>query len=211
METITELLKEPFDVKVVHYRVGATNAKQLGCKPWEATSGIALAYIDARDVMKRLDEVCGDDWQVRYPFKGCCEVGIKIDGEWLWRSNGAGETDVEGEKGMYSDAFKRAAVLWGVGRYLYYLPNNWCDLKNGKIIKPPELPSWAKPSVFRFKAGEKDELIERMLGFLQTADEQGINEVMADYPDMESRMAMWSVFSSRERSSIKSISGENNA
>jgi hypothetical protein len=147
MTSITDLLKEPFDVKVVHWRVGATNAKKLGCKPWEATKGIALAYIDARDVMKRLDDVCGDDWQVRYPFKGCCEVGIKINDEWIWRSNGAGETDVEGEKGMYSDAFKRAAVLWGVGRYLYYLPNTWCDLKNGKILATPSLPKWALPKI----------------------------------------------------------------
>jgi len=144
-KTITERLKEPFDPKVVHWRVGATNAKKLNVKPWEATSGIALAYVDARDVMKRLDDVCGDMWQVRYPFPGCCEIGIKVGDEWLWRGNGAGATDVEGEKGQYSDAFKRAAVLWGVGRYLYYLPNKWCDLDNGKIKVPPQLPKWALP------------------------------------------------------------------
>ena len=86
---VYELLKEPFDPKVIHWRVGATNAKKLGVKPWEATSGIALAYVDARDVMKRLDDVLGDYWQVRYPFEGCCEIGLKIDGEWLWRANAA--------------------------------------------------------------------------------------------------------------------------
>ena len=145
--SITDQLKAPFDPKVVHWRVGSTNAKKLGCKPWEATSGIALAYIDARDVMKRLDEVCGDNWQVEYPFDGCCRVGIKIGDEWLWRSNGAGETQVEGEKGKYSDAFKRAAVLWGVGRYLYYLDSPWCDLKKGKIQNPPPLPKWALPEI----------------------------------------------------------------
>ena len=150
-ESITKQLKEPFNANVVHWRIGATNAKKLAkelgkdIKPWEATKGIALAYITARDVMKRLDEVCGDNWQAEYPFAGCCRIGIKIDGEWLWRSNGAGETAVEGEKGQYSDAFKRAAVLWGVGRYLYYLPNVWCDLVDGKIKNPPTVPSWAKP------------------------------------------------------------------
>ena len=143
--SITNQLKEPFDPKIVHWRVGATNAKKLNVKPWEATKGIALAYIDARDVMKRLDDVCGDLWQVDYPFDGCCKIGIKIGDEWIWRSNGAGETDVEGEKGKFSDAFKRAAVLWGVGRYLYYLPNVWCDLSNGKITQPPKLPNWAYP------------------------------------------------------------------
>jgi hypothetical protein len=145
--SITARLKDPFDPKVIHWRVGATNAKKLGCKPWEATKGIGLAYVDARDVMKRFDDVCGDNWQCRYPFEGCCEIGIKIDGEWIWRSNGAGETDVEGEKGRYSDAFKRAAVLWGVGRYLYYLPSKWYDLENGKIKGNPALPKWALPAI----------------------------------------------------------------
>jgi hypothetical protein len=144
-ETITQRLKEPFPLNVIHWRVGATNAKSLGCKPWEATKGIGLAYIDARDVMKRLDDVVGDQWQCRYPFPGCCEVGILVDNEWLWRSNGAGATDVEGEKGMFSDAFKRAAVMWGVGRYLYYLPNQWYDLEKGKIKTIPTMPKWALP------------------------------------------------------------------
>lgn len=140
-QNITQQLKEPFDPKVIHWRVGATTQ--------DKTKGIALAYINARDVMKRFDDVCGDDWQCRYPFEGCCEIGIRICGEWLWRSNGAGETDVEGEKGRYSDAFKRAAVLWGVGRYLYYLENIWVPIKpQGRshvIAQPPRLPPWALP------------------------------------------------------------------
>jgi len=143
--TITEQLKQPFPAKTLHWRVGATNAKKLNVKPWEATQGMAIAYIDSRDVMKRLDDVCGDEWQVEYPFAGCCRIGIKIDGEWVWRANGAGETDVEAEKGQYSDAFKRAAVLWGIGRYLYYLSSPWTPLNNGKLTQVPPLPNWAIP------------------------------------------------------------------
>lgn len=139
--SITEQLKEPFDPKIIHWRVGATTQ--------DKSKGIALAYVNARDVMKRFDEVCGDSWQVEYPFEGCCRIGIKIDSEWLWRSNGAGETQVEGEKGRYSDAFKRAAVLWGPARYLYYLPNEWVPIKSqGRshvIVTPPTLPPWALP------------------------------------------------------------------
>jgi hypothetical protein len=140
-KNILELLKEPFDLKVISWRVGATNA--------DKSKGIALAYIDARDVMKRLDEVMGLEWQDEYPFPGCCRIGLKINGEWIWRSNGADETDVEGVKGQYSDAFKRAAVLWGIGRYLYYLPNTWVALKpQGKsfvLAETPQLPAWALP------------------------------------------------------------------
>ncbi len=139
--TITEQLKQPFNPGVIHWRIGATTQ--------DKSKGIALAYVSARDVMKRLDDVCGDSWQVDYPFEGCCRIGIKIDDEWVWRSNGAGETQVEGEKGRYSDAFKRAAVLWGIGRYLYYLPNEWVELKpKGRshvLAATPSLPKWALP------------------------------------------------------------------
>lgn len=139
MNEIINRLKAPFPPEVVHWRIGA--------RTQDRSSGIALAYIDARDVMKRLDDVCGVYWQDRYPFEGCCEIGIKIDNEWLWRANGSGETDIEGEKGRYSGAFKRAAVNWGIGRYLYYLPNMWVPLKNqGKqLANLPELPKWAIP------------------------------------------------------------------
>ena len=135
---LIDALKEPFPPAAVSWRVGATSK--------DKTKAIALAYIDARDVMKRLDDVMGLDWQCRYPFEGCCEIGLKINGEWLWRSNGAGQTDIEGEKGQYSDAFKRAAVLWGIGRYLYYLPNTWVEIDQFKQLKTiPNLPAWALP------------------------------------------------------------------
>lgn len=118
-------LKEPFPIERISWRVGATNK--------EKTSGIALAYIDARDVMERLDEVCGpENWQVKYSHansKTIAEIGIKIDGEWIWKANGAGDTQVEAEKGAISDAMKRAAVCWGIGRYLYDVPNVWVDLE----------------------------------------------------------------------------------
>ena len=206
--SITDQLKEPFDPKVIHWRVGATNAKKLGCKPWEATSGIALAYLNARDVMKRLDDVCGDNWQARHPYKGYCEIGLLIDGEWLWRGDGAGETDVEGEKGQFSDALKRAAVLWGIGRYLYYLPNNWVDLDNGKIVKPPSLPAWAIPSKFRWKTGEKEEAYKRMMDYALAGDELGIQEVFNDYADPDAQIALWALFNSGERSAIKALSND---
>lgn len=85
--------------------------------------------------MERLDDVCKvEGWQCRYPFLGCCEISICIGSSpqgaiWVTKSNGAGQSDIEAEKGQYSDAFKRAAVLWGVGRYLYDLPNTWFPIE----------------------------------------------------------------------------------
>ena len=120
-----EDLKKPFDPSLISWRVGATNK--------DKTKGIALAYIDARDVMERFDEVCGlGNWQNKYSHanqKTICDIGIRIDNEWIWKSNGAGDTQVEAEKGAISDAFKRSAVMWGVGRYLYDVQNIWVELK----------------------------------------------------------------------------------
>lgn len=141
--TLEEQLKElrkPFPPSEVYWRVGATNK--------EKTKGMALAYIDARTVMERLDTVMGiANWQCRYPFAGCCELWlylcdiieerpVPVHEGWHWKANGAGETQVEAEKGQYSDAFKRAAVLWGIGRYLYELPSVWVDIdERGRITE----------------------------------------------------------------------------
>ncbi len=95
----------------------------------DGSKALALAYIDARDVMDRLDDVCGsENWQDRYEFHGSrtiCYLSIKIDGEWITKADGAGDSDVEAEKGAISDALKRAAVKWGIGRYLYSIVSPW--------------------------------------------------------------------------------------
>lgn len=117
-------LKEPFEPDRISWRVGSTTK--------DKSKGMALAYIDARDVMQRLDDVCSpENWQCDYPHastKTVCRIGIKIGDEWVWKANGAGDTDIESEKGALSDAFKRAAVLWGIGQYLYDLESPWVTL-----------------------------------------------------------------------------------
>lgn len=142
-------LAAPFEVRQLHWRVGAmTKAKD---------KAIALAYIDARDVMKRLDDVLGPaNWQSRYSHVtdkiAVCEIGVNINGEWVWKSDGAGDSAVEAEKGRISDAFKRTAVHFGIARYLYKLPNVWVSVdqyKNlvmdGGLPKGVSLPEWATP------------------------------------------------------------------
>ena len=135
-EEVEKLLKRPFPVNVLKWRI----LHRKGDK------AIVAAYLNARDVMKRLDEVCGiDGWQRRHPYAGCCEIGIRFGDEWVWKSDGAGETNIEGEKGQFSDSFKRAAAVWGVGRYLYYLPNTYVHVDGNGRFTPPELPRWAIP------------------------------------------------------------------
>lgn len=164
MNDLREKLKRPFPADRIHWRLGSTNQKKLAKETnnpkARATMGIPLAYIDARDVMARLDEVCGDLWQNRYTLADSgllvCEIGIFIlsMNEWVWRSNGAGDTQVEAEKGKASDAFKRAAVMWGIGRYLYSLDNKWVDLDQRGKFTPPPLPRWATPEGY-------DEIMKR--------------------------------------------------
>ncbi len=130
-KTIWERLAEPTPESEIKWRQG--NRMHGGdCNKVAGNCTLPhrnLAYVDARYVMDRLDEVCGpENWQCRYDWSDgkrlVCTIGIReIAGamEWIWKANGAGETDIEGEKGAFSDAFKRAAVLFGIARDLYRL------------------------------------------------------------------------------------------
>jgi hypothetical protein len=135
-------LKAPFAPDRVSWRVGSTNK--------DKTKGLALAYIDARDVMNRLDEVVGpENWQDRYEVHGSktiCYLSLNVGylrgslnpSEWVTKADAAGDSDVEAEKGAISDAFKRAAVKWGIGRYLYDLDSPWVQLDDYKRIAQHE-------------------------------------------------------------------------
>ena len=118
-------LRAPFAPKDIEWRVGSTNG--------DKTRGLALAYITARHVQNRLDEAAGpENWQTRYEFHGSrtvCYLSIRIGDDWVTKADGAGDSDVEAEKGSISDAMKRAAVQWGVGRYLYDIESTWVALK----------------------------------------------------------------------------------
>ncbi len=125
-------LQEPFPVEKISWRVGSTTG--------DKKRGLALGYIDARDVQDRLDAVCGpQNWQNRFTHaetKTICEIGIRIGDEWIWKANGAGDTDYEAEKGAISSSFKRAAVMWGIGKYLYDLSVIWVEIEPmGKSFK----------------------------------------------------------------------------
>ena len=111
MKSVEIALKRPFPVAKLHWRRG------------QGGSG-DLVYITSRDVMDRLDHVFGPaGWSNKDVWVGgrmVCELSCKIDGEWVTKSDGADDSQIEGAKGGLSDALKRAAVLWGIGRYLYY-------------------------------------------------------------------------------------------
>lgn len=129
-------LAAPFPPDAVSWRVGSISKN-------DKTKARALAYLDARDVMNRLDAVVGPaGWQCRYSHAGTktvCDIAIRVGDEWVWKADGAGDTDIEAEKGSLSDAFKRSAVRWGIGRYLYDLPSPWVTINQYKQIEDGEM------------------------------------------------------------------------
>lgn len=108
---------------------------------------LALRYIDARAVMDRLDAVVGvDGWQDAYAVLPSgeveCRLSVKVAGEWITKADVGGQSEQHDDgdklKAAFSDALKRAAVKWGIGRYLYRLPQEWMDYDPVKkqIIRP---------------------------------------------------------------------------
>lgn len=123
---IAEQLAAPFAPEDVEYKPG----------PISGNHALALAYIDARCVQNRLDEVLGiDGWQSEFHVLpgGCvqCKLSLRIGEVWFAKSDVGGPSEQKDPgdrmKAAFSDALKRAAVQWSVGRYLYGLTPEWRD------------------------------------------------------------------------------------
>lgn len=119
---------------------------------WLAGKEKDLAYVDARVVQDRLDEAVGPmNWSTSMSVTGdhvVCDLAIKIGDIWCHKSDGASfsPNDPSG-KGAYSDAFKRAAVMWGIGRYLYGLQKPGRSQSESVISETLERPATSSPTV----------------------------------------------------------------
>lgn len=116
--TREQILKLTETIPTYKWKVQTANAKTAQC----------VAYIDARDMQRKLDECVGpENWQTQFQIiEGNLYGGIGIlcdrgsqPAEWVWKWDCGTESMTEKEKGQASDAQKRAAVAWGVGRFLY--------------------------------------------------------------------------------------------
>lgn len=156
-----EKLLEPFDPSDIEWRAGSFSQR--------TNKAMALAYITARAVMNRLDEVVGpENWMDEYtPISGdggdrgyICSISIKVGDEWITKSDGANESTFESVKGGLSDAFKRAGIKWGIGRYLYKLGVTWVPAEKKEksryvtLKSTPKLPQWALPAGYKGEVGE---------------------------------------------------------
>lgn len=161
-DAFRDRLAAPFHRRDIEWRIGRCGKKRDGSGIWAT----CFAYVTNRAVMHRLDEACGvGGWKTRFEPIGngalLCGIAIRIGEEWVEKCDGSDATDIEPVKGTISSAMKRAAVQWGIGRYLYDLPEGWAEITDdrndyaGRLPKedggewfrwrPPALPEWALP------------------------------------------------------------------
>lgn len=137
-------LRRPFDLYAVQFRaLEGTKGERLNC----------AAYVTARTVTDRLNLVCPGLWSDHYELvPGGMRCDLTVDG--LTRSDvgwSAGTANAMALKTLYSDAFKRAAVKFGVGVSLYALPHLvlYVDKKHAWAKALPEKDKWGNQK-FRY-------------------------------------------------------------
>jgi len=115
MELVKSLSK-PLCASDVEVRVGTVTAKGVSL----------LLYKTARTDILRLNEVIGINWKREhyYDAKGLllCKISVFNGTEWVGREDVGIESATQKQKGLYSDALKRAGFSWGIGAELYRAP-----------------------------------------------------------------------------------------
>jgi hypothetical protein len=96
-----------------------------------------------------------ENWEDAYKILSdgsvMCRLRCKLGDRWITKTDVGSpseQPDVGDRlKAAFSDALKRAAVKFGIGRYLYRLPASWVDYDPVKkqIVAPPQLPAFAIP------------------------------------------------------------------
>jgi hypothetical protein len=105
---------------------------------------IVVPYITNRCVMQRFDEQFGwAGWnnELKEIDGGfLCTITVSLpDGKSVSKTDGASRTGIEPVKGGISDAMKRCAVQFGLGRALYDFPKVFVETTDKYI------PNWATP------------------------------------------------------------------
>jgi hypothetical protein len=163
---ITEALARPFKLNELEWRIGQSGLTKKG-DVWAT----CFTYIQSRAVYTRLNQVFGvHGWKNDFEevndingnlqyYKYTISIFDKEAGHWVTKSDVAEPTDFEPFKGGVSDSAKRAAVLLGIGAYLYDLEANFVNVHKTRqqgarkakckdqwyFWTPPALPEWALP------------------------------------------------------------------
>lgn len=135
---VLSALSLPFPQDDIEWRVSRAGSGRKGiyCN--------VLAYITARAIQARLDDVCGrENWQNAPPTAHelrpgvsmiSAGIAIRIGDEWVTKydvaepSSDRGGFEGTSAKGGFSGAMKRAGACWGIGRYLYRLDEAFAEV-----------------------------------------------------------------------------------
>lgn len=139
-DTIMQALSAPFEPTAVKFKPAVVSGNRA----------LALAYVDARVIQDRLDEVLGvngwqDDYECLADGSVVCRLRLRLGDEWVTKVDvgSPSEQPDSGDrlKAAFSDALKRAAVKFGLGRYLYRLPQQWVDYdpQRKQFVRTPTL------------------------------------------------------------------------
>src|SRR5262245_34806699 len=137
---IAQALAAPFDVAEVKFKPQTVSGNRA----------LAVPFVDARVIQDRLDDVLGVmGWQDSYEClpdgSVVCRLKIRLGDEWITKEDVGGQSEQPDEgdrrKAAFSDALKRAAVKFGIGRYLYRQKPMWVDYDPQKrqFVRPPVL------------------------------------------------------------------------
>jgi hypothetical protein len=146
VELVMKKLAAPFDPSEVKWKPQVVSGNRA----------MAIAYVDARVIQDRLDDVLGSqNWQDDYDClpDGCvvCRLRLRLGEEWITKVDVGGPSEQpdggDRMKAAFSESLKRAAVKFGIGRYLYRLPQQWVDYDPQKrqFLRTPSLPVSALP------------------------------------------------------------------
>lgn len=205
LKDVMERLSAPFQPGEEKYRPGPT---------WESDGTRwtkPLAFIDARTVFDRLDAVVGPgNWETHLerlaPGVYLCKLTVCA----VTRSDigMAGGNESEPDKAGASDAIKRAAVQFGIGRYLYgrelapvrlerrgndwVLPRGWQPPK----ARPAVQAETEAASTVPFKAPDDTRATGRQIARISA------ELVRVGWSEQEGRQYLITTFGKRSRSQL---------
>lgn len=198
-EKVMKALREPFDESLVEIKPQVVDR--------DNGTALAVSYVDARAVAERLDSATGGDWEFRAEVVVSATDHVVIKGtltvcgvtrEDFGEYTADNRSDMEMYKAAVSDALKRAAVQFGVGRDLYALKPRWLpyDSKTKKFVEGGrKAERQSKPEDTK-TGGPYDDLIAKLnaaFGASKTRDEvfTEIHGAKANEGETKTAILLW--------------------
>jgi len=133
-QELLNLLAEPFPAEIIEFKPGATTK--------DKTKALALAYVEVRHYIDRLNTVVGADWSDEYyfivPSGELISCGLTICGVTRWDIGEKDSANVNTATSALAQSFKRACVKFGLGRHLYAIESVWVAYDNDRKQFTPQ-------------------------------------------------------------------------